>query len=156
MLRSIIRGVQLFPVPLPISPFPSGGKVEGKWRGDGRMISICTWLWEMKSWWDALPWHHGMSAGRHIFSPAHFKPLTQSGGKEIRQEMTNTPPWLTLFVCTVLAASIWTGSEEDYLNHFVAESTCHTLWATNDYLSLWWMTVNRNMATFTISGETSF
>lgn len=87
-LRSIIKSLQLLRVPLPISSFPSGGKVEGKWQVEGRMselsfhstLFIYTWLWEMKSWWAALPWHRGLSAGKHIFSMAHFRPLVQSRG----------------------------------------------------------------------------
>lgn len=140
----------------PSAPSPVEEKWKEKWRVDGRTselsfhstLSICTWLWEMKSWWAALPCHRGLSAGRHIFSAAHFRPLTQSRGKEIRQETTNIPPWLALFVCTVLAASIRTVSEEDYLNHFVVKSTCHMLWAVNNFLSFWWMAAKSNMATF--------
>lgn len=156
MLSSIIVGLQLLREPLPISTFPSGGEVEGKWRVDGRTselsfhstLSICTWLWEMKSWLDTLHRHRGLSAGRHIFSAEHFRPLAQSRGKEIRQETTNTPPWHALFVCSVLPASIWTVSDEDYLKHLVVPSTCHMLSAVCYYLSFWWMTRKRNTVTF--------
>lgn len=127
-LGSIIRGLQLLKVPLPISPFPSGErkwKESGGWIG-GRVNSLFTQpspfahgCEKMKSWWAALPRHYRLSAGRHIFSMVHFRPLAQSRRKEIRQETTNTSPLLALFVCPVLAASIWTGSE-DYLNSFVA------------------------------------